>query len=379
MANKPLKSIKFPGLPDTYTIDSGLSEAAKQALLSCFRHVAWTDEHGQDYYDALEAALDTGKFPKITAVFLQGNHVVYSGSSLDALKPYLTITYYTDSSTYRILSDSEYTLSGELNVGVNSVQVVYATVTTNFTVTAIASGLPSGYTPYDYLRMKPKSEINPSAYDAGYANANIFGFPNFGPLITTKTFDDLFALNYHFKSKFDRSINETPNYWTPIIGGRVAANADAKSMALYRCNDYKKFSVHSHGANIQFDYSFDDLVYDYKIINPSESPSEVRINDDVVYEIPWTNTNVVNYMLGLLTNRTSSDTVLYVNNVNLLGALEITDHQGAIVANYIPVLRESDNVIGIYDTVAQEFRTAQMPRYATIGNTYCVYSVGNWS
>ena len=56
MANKPLKSIKFPGLPDTYTIE-GLSGNAKQALLACFQHVAWTDEHGQDYYDALESAL----------------------------------------------------------------------------------------------------------------------------------------------------------------------------------------------------------------------------------------------------------------------------------------------------------------------------------
>lgn len=58
MANKPLKSIKFPGLPDTYTIE-GLSSNAKAALLNCFAHVAWIDEHGQDYYDALESALYT--------------------------------------------------------------------------------------------------------------------------------------------------------------------------------------------------------------------------------------------------------------------------------------------------------------------------------
>lgn len=56
MANKPLKSIKFPGLPDTYTIE-GLSENAKAALLVCFDHVAWVDEHGRDYYDALYSAL----------------------------------------------------------------------------------------------------------------------------------------------------------------------------------------------------------------------------------------------------------------------------------------------------------------------------------
>ena len=35
----------------------GLSETAKAALLNCFAHVAWVDEHGQDYYDALYDAL----------------------------------------------------------------------------------------------------------------------------------------------------------------------------------------------------------------------------------------------------------------------------------------------------------------------------------
>lgn len=38
--------------------DSGLSDEAKTALLACFEHVTWTDENGQDYYDALEAALN---------------------------------------------------------------------------------------------------------------------------------------------------------------------------------------------------------------------------------------------------------------------------------------------------------------------------------
>ena len=57
MAQIPLKSIKFPGLPDTYTVDPGLSEEAKEALLACFRGVLWASKDGQSYYDALQAAL----------------------------------------------------------------------------------------------------------------------------------------------------------------------------------------------------------------------------------------------------------------------------------------------------------------------------------
>lgn len=36
---------------------SGISDDVKVALLDCFAHVAWTDEYGQDYYDALYSAL----------------------------------------------------------------------------------------------------------------------------------------------------------------------------------------------------------------------------------------------------------------------------------------------------------------------------------
>ena len=38
----------------------GLSENVKSAFLDCFAHVAWVDEHWQDYYDALYAALYGG-------------------------------------------------------------------------------------------------------------------------------------------------------------------------------------------------------------------------------------------------------------------------------------------------------------------------------
>lgn len=70
MGIKPLKSITFPGLPDTYTVDPGLSEEAKAALLACFQHVAWIDEHGGSYYNALRTALysEGGSTPVIPVI-----------------------------------------------------------------------------------------------------------------------------------------------------------------------------------------------------------------------------------------------------------------------------------------------------------------------
>ena len=101
---------------------AALSEDAKTALLDCFAHVAWTDEHGQDYYDALEDALypDTG-LVRIDAVFTQGSLVVYEDTPLDDLKAYLVVTGYYGNGTSRLIYD--YTLSGTLTVGTSAITV----------------------------------------------------------------------------------------------------------------------------------------------------------------------------------------------------------------------------------------------------------------
>jgi len=112
----------------------GLTATAKQALLNCFAHVAWTDEHGQDYYDALEAALyPPANLVSISAVFEQGQTVVYNTDSLDVLKPMLTVTaHYSDATMETVTT---YTLSGTLTEGTSTITVSYGGKTTTFNVT----------------------------------------------------------------------------------------------------------------------------------------------------------------------------------------------------------------------------------------------------
>jgi len=172
MANIPLKTIKFPGLDDTYTVpqvdntlsvtgaaadakktgdeltelnerlnNEGLSEDAKVALLDCFAHVAWIDEHGQDYYDALEDALypETG-LVRISAVFTQGTAVFYTTTPINDLKAYLVVTgHYNDGTTETI---NDYSLSGTLIVGTSTITVTKEGKTTTFNV-AVQSALDS--------------------------------------------------------------------------------------------------------------------------------------------------------------------------------------------------------------------------------------------
>ena len=69
----------------------------------------------------------------ITAVFNQGSAVIYTDSSLDDLKPYLTVTArYSDSTTQTI---TNYALSGTLTAGTSIITASYGGMTATFNVT----------------------------------------------------------------------------------------------------------------------------------------------------------------------------------------------------------------------------------------------------
>ena len=116
----------------------GVSESVKVALLSCFAHVTWINEHGQTYYDALEAALYESDYPRITATFNPGINIIYTDDSLDTLKQYLVVKYQeTRDSQATTVPSTDYTLSGVLSEGENTVRVNYNTLSTTFIVEAI--------------------------------------------------------------------------------------------------------------------------------------------------------------------------------------------------------------------------------------------------
>lgn len=115
---------------------TGLSDEAKQALLNCLAHVAWIDEDGQDYYDALESALyPPANLVSISCVYTQSG-AVYDTDNLDDLKTDLVVTaHYSNSSTATVTT---YTLSGTLTVGTSTITVAYGGKTTTFNVTVSA-------------------------------------------------------------------------------------------------------------------------------------------------------------------------------------------------------------------------------------------------
>lgn len=79
----------------------GLSDAAKEALLTLLQHVAYIDEHGQDYYDDLEEALAGGTQYTIT------NNLTGCTTSNSSTRIVKGSTY-----TATITASSGYTLEG---------------------------------------------------------------------------------------------------------------------------------------------------------------------------------------------------------------------------------------------------------------------------
>ena len=125
------------------SIEPGLSDEVKEALLTCFQHVAWIDEHGQDYYDALEDALYADVVEMISAVFNQGSALIYESTPLDDLRQYLTVTAtYGDGTSHAVLG---YSLSGTLTVGTSVISASYGGKTATFNVTVSPVETPKRY------------------------------------------------------------------------------------------------------------------------------------------------------------------------------------------------------------------------------------------
>lgn len=121
------------------------STATKQALLNCFQHVAWIDEHGQDYYDALYDALYNIPV-SITATFVQGSNVIYNTDPLSVLRQYLVVRATYEDETVQTVT--AYTLSGTLTVGTSTITAAYKgkTATFDVTVTQAQSYITAVYT-----------------------------------------------------------------------------------------------------------------------------------------------------------------------------------------------------------------------------------------
>ncbi len=121
--------------------EAEISDRAKLAILDCFRHVAWADNKGTEYYNALSAALEPPAVDSIVADFKPGDKKFYTSDTVESLRKYLNVKvlYNNGKQAYT----RAYSLSGTLLSTRNIITVTYSNKSTTFVATAIAKAVSS--------------------------------------------------------------------------------------------------------------------------------------------------------------------------------------------------------------------------------------------
>lgn len=324
----------------------GLTDAIKSALLQIAQKVAYIDEYGQTYYNALYNALyPPADLVSISAVYTQSG-TVYDTDSLDSLKAGLVVTANYAGGTSETVPASDYTLSGTLTAGTSTITVTYGNLTDSFTVTVTANPLPSGYTQYDYL-----------AYDANLGATTT-------PIITTAQIKSEYTITARLKL-----LTGTNSNACPIIGTR--AGSSTKQFGLFLTPTTGKLGYWYGGTDTTNEILISkDTVHDITVLPVGKSttyPSNAVIDvDGTEHDTGSTATGQTwSAWFGLL-GYASSATAGTGKNANAqLGDVTVKDANGMDVYKFVPV--DSGSEKGFYDLVGGTFYPASVSML-----------VGNW-
>lgn len=236
--------------------------------------------------------------------------------------------------------------------------------------TSKSCSVPNGYKFYDYIWLPQNTG---SSSEPRFRRTS-------GALIGLKQYSNLDLISYEFD--FICSQAYPSNFGVSLLGGR-SAGGSTNSCAFYLLGNYGT-AAHYHGNDTQTNLIW-VLNTKTRVIyqNTGASPSQLIVNRNSE-ELVWSNTvSIPNTRLHLFANPTPSD-LSSMSNLALptvgvkIGKVKIYDLSGNLINNYIPCVRKSDNVIGMYDTVENVFYTAYQTSYATIGNSNCIYEVGDY-
>lgn len=294
-----------------------LDDSFKDALLDCFANVAWATEDGQQYYDALEAAL----YPidHITAAYTQSG-TVYDTDSIDSLKADLVVTAFYQGGGSKVVTD--YTLSGTLTEGTSTITVSYGGKTATFDVLVEhdPSILPDEYQQVEWIEA------------------------NKGPVIDT---NNPLTENSEIHARMQ------------VMGAGTASYA-----GLFGRTTPSILAMHSADGHISFNFARASSLLNVAMLGFNE-PHDLTLNkteclvDGVVKGTFTGGMTAITEQRNLLIfawNDTDSPYGPTRQGYARCYSLQIYD-AGVLVTDLVPCYRKADGVIGMYDRAAQAFRT----------------------
>lgn len=260
----------------------------------------------------------------ISAVYTQSG-TVYDTDSLDSLKADLVVTAnYSDSSTETIPS-TDYTLSGTLTDGTNTITVVYGGKTTTFEVIVI--GLPTGYTRLKYVSTNYNQYVNTGINETQCSHAE------YEIMITAR------------RKTNGNHICSSVNTYIPFLKGSGGSNY--QNLIGTRLNNAD--TVLSGSTTFNW-----NLNQKYKIEGYIDG--KIYIDNAEIAKIANGGTQSSSNMFYLFTYGGNLSNTDYRISCNLYYC-KMYDSNGELLRYFVPAKNSSD-VAGLYDYVSETFFTS---------------------
>ena len=301
--------------------NAGMSEEFKQALHNILENVAYINDDGQDYLDALDSAMwPPADLVSITCVYTP-TFTVLDTTILSTLKQDLVVTaHYADESTETI---TNYSLSGTLAEGTNTITVSYSGKTTTFTVTC-------PHTTVTYI----------ASTDAQYVDTD-------------------FKLGYtdevQVKMKDDYTSNVDKTYW-----GCADASNHRVQMGPYKTNTFDAYSARWTGDALPSNHGITRITNAIAILewrNVSSTKKDFRVYNESGTLVGSCNVsnnssaNLPDYPIYIFTRNTAG--VAGATSIWKLYEFIVWDENGNERLHLIPVTKNS--VACLYDSVSDDY------------------------
>ena len=394
---------------------SGLSDEAKTALLACFANVAWIDDDGQDYYDALYAAL----YDTTWAVTNTLSHCSTSNNSASVTKNGSYSATITAASGYTLTGASvSVTMGGNditstaYNNGTISIASVTGALVITITATAkTLSSISAAYAQDDYIFDTDDLDVlkNDLIVTATYNDSSTATVPSDDYTLsgTLATGTSTITVTYQEKiATFTVSVSNVPSGYTALdyvaMSGSQYANTGYYEQATPLSAEYKfrittapsstapNQHILSASTNMYYPYlSNDSSRKSVKVAIGSNGTGSVdlssawQINQDYIFKVDIDSLKY--YLDGVflhsLVNGGTYDTTKQFTIGTYGGSpttakyrlkgwiyyIKLYDTNG-VAHYYKPAKRDNDDVIGFYDIVTNNFYTSETSTAFSGGN-----------
>lgn len=285
------------------------------------------------------------KLQSISATFNQGSVVIYENSSLESLKPYLTVTAnYSDSTTQTV---TNYTLSGTLTKGTSTITVSYSGKTATFRVVvterATLQSITATFTQGSTVIYNDSSldDLKPHlVVTANYSDATTATVTNYTLSGTLATGISTITVSYGGKTTtFNVTVSERPTLQS------ITATFTQGSAIIYEnssLNDLKQYLV----VTATYSDSTTQTVTDYTLSGTLTAGTSTitvsyggktdtfnvtvsEVSADPIYALPEATTfngtsDYIDTGLQLLTTNKTSLTIVFDGFSTSLGGSQVT-------------------------------------------------------